>query len=876
MAQRAENEGFRVLDDFVCDAILDPSISPGDPKAPGKNDGLQLTEEIVFDSQGARAAAGGRRRLRPESLGQLRTDEWKRLMELIDRFEQAWTEAVNPADTVDLRAYLPTPTDSLRPAALQELIKTDLEIRWRGDRGVPLEFYLERCPELGPATSLPAALLYEEFRIRQLYGDRPPLDSYAARFPDQFAALKQLVHDQPLPTRSKVAEAPAAPPPAPPPSTPKESEQVGRILSVGGGYELTKYLGGGGFGKVWRAKAPGGVEVAIKLIDRSLEQNEAHRELQALELTKQLRHPFLVQTHSYYALADQIIIDMELCDGSLRDRLRSCRNQGLKGIPPKELLGYFREAAEAFDFLHSQNLQHRDVKPDNILLQQGHAKVADFGLARLQVLEKSIVDSGSGTPPYTAPEVWLGRIKPGSDSDQYSLACTYAELRLDRRLYQGTGMMELMMAHVEGTPDLSPLPQPEQQALLRALAKDPAKRYPSCREFINALEGAMAKYFGQSHMEQTFAEHKNAPASERTGEKTDPNSILPSFGRATLERRSPLLNKWRDSAEEKTSTEERPQPVWRPEKPPDKLAGKPRLFKKFAMFLVLVIAGIALFALIREMIPGAKKRPVDFLPEHAEPAGDAEIITVVGKKYYDHIYLDSPYQAKVEFVLIPPVGNEPAPYYMMADKVSVGLFKKYAENATNLLDSSWNSLPSNKRDDNNPVMGVTAYDAHFFAKSLGGKLPTFRQWDNASGMFNKARGQGPYRDWDPDCAKPWKGKIGVGRTIQDGPLSNQEGTCDEIEVEPYHKKLHDLAGNGREWTSVMFNGQPIDEAIERFKNKKLDATDTVVIRGNSFAEQEPLRYQYYEVCYEKGGANPDSHELIKGDADIGFRVVIEP
>jgi serine/threonine protein kinase len=802
---------------------------------------------------------------RPESLGQLKTDEWRRLMEYIDRFEQAWINASNPTDTIDLRAYLPTPTDSLRPAALQELIKTDLEIRWRGNRGVQLEFYLERCPELGTAASLPPALMYEEYRIRQLYGDRPPLDSYAVRFPAQFVALKQMVHDQPLPTRSKVADQPALSPP------PRPSEEAGRILSVGGGYELTKYLGGGGFGKVWRAKAPGGVEVAIKLIDRSLEQNEAHRELQALELTKQLRHPFLVQTHSYYALADQIIIDMELCDGSLRDRLRACRNQGLKGIPPKELLGYFREAAEAFDFLHAQNVQHRDVKPDNILLQQGHAKVADFGLARLQVLEKSIVDSGSGTPPYTAPEVWLGHIKPGSDSDQYSLAVTYAELRLDRRLYQGTGMVELMMAHVEGTPDLSPLPQPEQQALLRALAKDPAKRYPSSKEFIKALEAALAKELGLSHVDHTFAEHKGAPASERTGEKTDPNSILPSFGRATLEGRSPLLNKWRDSAEENTATPtERPQPVWRPNKPAEKLAGKPRLFKNIAMFLVLVIAGIAAFALIKGIITTPQKHlEVDFFPDGDkwEKANDAKVQTVGGRTAYDRIQFLVPGQPPVEFVLVPPAENDTNPFYMMADKVSVGLFTRYADTKPDFYKTGWDSLPQNQHGDQKPVMGVTVEDASRFARWMGGKLPLPRQWSTASGSFRKNREKGPYQP----CEKPWKGQIGVGLEETGIPLDNREGTCDFVEIPEYGTRIFDMAGNGREWTREMMGNAGEEVPLSPQRLKKLQASDVVTLRGQSYTANRPLFYVDYDA-----GVTGDSQHYGAGDFDLSFRVVIEP
>src|SRR5262249_5337509 len=157
----------------------------------------------------------------------------------------------------------------------------------------------------------------------------------------------------------------------------------------------------------WRARAPGGVDVAVKRISRPREHSERQRELQALELIKRLRHPYLLQTHAFFSLPDELIIVMELADGSLRDRLKHYRKDGKTGIPPRELLGYFHEAAEALDFLHAQHMQHRDVKPDNILFQQHHAKVADFGLARELSTDKSLMDSGSGTPPYTPPEVWL-------------------------------------------------------------------------------------------------------------------------------------------------------------------------------------------------------------------------------------------------------------------------------------------------------------------------------------------------------------------------------------------------------------------------------------------------------------------------------------
>ena len=148
------------------------------------------------------------------------------------------------------------------------------------------------------------------------------------------------------------------------------------------------------------------------------------------DLIKLLRHPFLLQTQAYSQEDDRLFIVMELADKSLRDRLKECRAAGLQGIPVTELLTYFKESAEALDFLHEKHILHRDIKPENILLLQGHAKVADFGLAKGQQSHMATA-TGSGTPLYMAPEVW--RNKLSAQSDQYSLALAYAELRLDRR-----------------------------------------------------------------------------------------------------------------------------------------------------------------------------------------------------------------------------------------------------------------------------------------------------------------------------------------------------------------------------------------------------------------------------------------------------------
>jgi hypothetical protein len=251
------------------------------------------------------------------------------------------------------------------------------------------------------------------------------------------------------------------------------------------GYVLKKRIGSGGFGEVWSAIAPGGLQKAVKIVYGYHDDRRAQSELKALDRVKAVRHPFLLSLERIEVFEGQLIVVTELAEKSLADLFNEFQRKGEPGVPRETLLKFIRSSADALDYLSTEHgLQHLDVKPENLLIVGGHVKVADFGLTKeLNNISQSMI-SGM-TPLYAAPEVFDGR--PGKFSDQYSLAVVYQEMLTGQRPFAGETTAQLAVQHVHGKPNLRPLPASDQPIIAKALAKDPIARFPSCRDMAEEL-----------------------------------------------------------------------------------------------------------------------------------------------------------------------------------------------------------------------------------------------------------------------------------------------------------------------------------------------------------------------------------------------------
>ncbi len=255
-------------------------------------------------------------------------------------------------------------------------------------------------------------------------------------------------------------------------------------------YRLKRELGQGGMAKVYLAHdVKYGRAVAVKVLrpDLAAEIGPA-RFLKEIQFAARLHHPHILPLYDSDEADGLVYYVMPYIPGdTLRQRLERERQ-----LPVGDALQITREVADALNYAHNAKVVHRDIKPGNILLEAGHAVVADFGIARAIDAAQTSAGHVIGTPAYMSPEQIENSPTLDGRSDIYSLACVLFEMLVGNPPFKGSSLTAVIANRVS-SPAPSPrafrelVPDAVDAAVKRAMANLPADRFQTAAQFAEAL-----------------------------------------------------------------------------------------------------------------------------------------------------------------------------------------------------------------------------------------------------------------------------------------------------------------------------------------------------------------------------------------------------
>ncbi len=261
-----------------------------------------------------------------------------------------------------------------------------------------------------------------------------------------------------------------------------------------GNYRIIRPLGQGGFADVYLGEHLYlKRHAALKVLRRSLQEKDVAQFLPEAQTLAHLTHLHIVQVFEYAIEQGMPVLIMDYASGGT---VRDCYPRGSR-LPPHTVAVYIKQVAAALQYAHNQNVIHRDVKPENMLLRFPKELVlSDFGLALLTPSPEFLsTQAMAGTVPYIAPEQIRG--KAVFASDQYSLAIVAYEWLGGRLPFEGD-QYNILYQHISTPPpalhEFAPdLPASIEEVVLKALAKDPQERFASVQSFAHALERACSQ-----------------------------------------------------------------------------------------------------------------------------------------------------------------------------------------------------------------------------------------------------------------------------------------------------------------------------------------------------------------------------------------------
>lgn len=280
-------------------------------------------------------------------------------------------------------------------------------------------------------------------------------------------------------------------------------------------FDLIGRVGQGSMSKVWRARDTlSGKVVALKILDKEKTQRFEARFAPELkkpgegEIAVSLRHPNVIQTYEWgMTLQGEIFLVMEFLEGVSLSFLVDVQNDMMK----KKRLSFMIQLGEAIRYMHEQKWIHRDICPRNVLVSdEQQVKLIDFGLVVPNTPPFQAPGNRTGTANYMAPEL-IKRQRTDERIDIFSYAVTCFEMYTKHFPWEGAETLEMVLQHINTPPhDIrEAVPDIDEQvadAIMKGLAIDPAKRWPSMIPMIGQFREAQARL-----KEAKVATEKSAP-----------------------------------------------------------------------------------------------------------------------------------------------------------------------------------------------------------------------------------------------------------------------------------------------------------------------------------------------------------------------------
>lgn len=647
-----------------------------------------------------------------------------------------------------------------------------------------------------------------------------------------------------------------------------------------GDYTLVKFLGRGQYGEVWLAEKQ--LQFSTRRVRHALKfliNNEDGIDLKAAEAEidtwiEASGHPNVMSVIDMLVHDNRMVIVSEFAEGgSLKSRLQ---NRGGRTETEAEALEFLRGILLGIEHLHSRNVIHRDLKPDNILLQGDFPRITDFGISRI-VSEGTMSTKAVGSPAYMSPESFDGVKSP--QADIWSAGVILYQMLTGDYPFDSETIYGLLTAIQQK--EIKPLPETVsselQQIVYKALEKDQKLRYQTAREMREAVEQGMyalkvrstgGKLASKTLPIETSRPEKNidSSASIETLPVSNPISLSDSLttrtvnadqtGDRQIEQTSNFYQPTNENFQQEQMFLQSGQQTFQDKRFYDQRKSNKLYWLAGGIggFIVLLMSG-GLFwlvfnnpsvSIVNSNLPKpniSPGKPTDPSPaKPAAPAAPPEMAYVSGGSFMMG-RADGKSEAEK------PTHNVTVqPFFMDIYEVTNEKYAEFLKATNRTAPAGWQNQSYPIGQAKFPVVGVSWDDASNYAKWAGKRLPTEEEWEFAArGTSNFLYPWG--NEWEQGNAN-----VGTKMFVEVGQYKG---------VSPFG--VYDMSGNAWEWTSSDFNAYPNGKLPDAFAGK----TNLKTIRGGSFEATKDFATTTYRIGWAATGADNYSRTGIRCVKDVG-------